>query len=70
MTASDPDGDTLTYSATGLPDGLTINPTTGVISGTLTYASAALSPYTVTVTATDPSAAAGNKTFPWTVGAR
>ena len=54
VVATDPDaGDTLTYSATNLPDGLTINPTTGLISGTLTYASAALSPYTVTVTATD-----------------
>ncbi len=33
--ASDPNGDTLTYSATGLPQGLTIN-ATGVISGTPT----------------------------------
>ena len=33
--ATDADGDTLTYSATGLPAGITIAPATGVISGTL-----------------------------------
>ena len=31
---SDPNGDPLTYSANGLPGGLTISPTTGLISGT------------------------------------
>ena len=40
VTASDPDGDALTYSATGLPASLSISPTTGVIGGTLTYTSA------------------------------
>src|SRR5439155_7552736 len=38
--ASDPDGDAVTFSATGLPSGLSIPPTTGVISGTLSYSSA------------------------------
>ena len=33
--ATDADGDTLTYSATGLPTGISIAPATGVISGTL-----------------------------------
>ena len=34
--ATDADAaDTLTYSATNLPDGITINPSTGVVSGTL-----------------------------------
>ncbi|MFP4121740.1 MAG: putative Ig domain-containing protein, partial [Coleofasciculus sp.] len=31
---TDPDGDSLTFSATGLPKGLNLNPETGVISGT------------------------------------
>ena len=38
IVASDADGDVLTYSATNLPAGLTINPSTGVISGTPTAA--------------------------------
>jgi len=37
----------VTYSAVGLPPGMSINPTTGVISGTTTYSST----YPVTVTA-------------------
>ncbi|GAB4521138.1 MAG: hypothetical protein OHK0046_32160 [Anaerolineae bacterium] len=41
--------DTLTYSASGLPEGLTINPTTGVISGTLGEAGSTA----VTVSVTD-----------------
>ena len=55
----------LTYSATGLPTGLTINPTTGVISGTPTTATG--SPFTVHVTVTDTSGASGSTTFTWTI---
>ena len=43
------DGDTITYSATGLPAGATINTNTGVISGTPT----SLGRYNITVIATD-----------------
>ena len=48
--ATDPDGDALTYAATGLPDGLSINTSTGLISGTLSSTSAGLHHVTVTVT--------------------
>jgi len=65
--ATDPDGDALTYSATPLPEGLTLNPTTGVVSGTLSYASAAGSPYTVTVTATDASGNSSTCSFTVTI---
>ena len=43
-------GDLLTYSAQGLPAGLTINPSSGLISGTI---SAAVGNYSVTVRVTD-----------------
>jgi len=64
VTASDPDGDALTFSATGLPPGLAIAPTTGVISGTLSYTSAGTRSVTVTATAGTLSTSTG---FTWTV---
>ncbi|WP_169745657.1 beta strand repeat-containing protein [Sulfurovum lithotrophicum] len=64
---SDPDGDTLTYSATGLPTGLSIDPNTGVISGTIDKSASQSGPYSVTVTAKDSSNASTSETFSWTV---
>lgn len=60
----DPDGDALTYSATGLPPGLSIN-AAGVISGTLGYTAAAT--YTPTVRVTDAKGASASTSFTWTV---
>jgi serine protease len=56
-------GQTLTYSATGLPPGLSINSSTGLISGTPTTANT----YSVSVTATDGTSATGSASFNWTV---
>ena len=67
IAASDPDDDTLIYSASGLPGGLTINGSTGLISGTISASASVGSPYAVTVTATDPSSAVGSASFNWTV---
>jgi subtilisin family serine protease len=53
----------LQWSATGLPAGLAIDPSTGVITGAPTAVSAG----TVTVTATDAAAQTGHVTFGWTV---
>ena len=64
---SDPDGDTLTYSASGLPAGLSIDPATGVISGTIDRSASQSGPYTVTVTATDPAGASTSTQFTWNV---
>ncbi|MEE9493363.1 MAG: putative Ig domain-containing protein, partial [Gammaproteobacteria bacterium] len=51
VSASDPDNDPLTYTAVGLPSGMQIQTTTGVISGTLDQNSAG--PYSVSVTVSD-----------------
>ncbi|MFI0724301.1 M4 family metallopeptidase [Streptomyces sp. NPDC021224] len=61
--ATDPAGSVLTYRATGLPAGLSVNSTSGLISGTPTTAVTA----SVTVTATNTSGAAGSATFTWTI---
>jgi hypothetical protein len=56
-------GQTLAYSATGLPAGLSINSSTGLISGTPTSAATS----NVTVKATDTTGASGSAAFSWTI---
>jgi hypothetical protein len=56
-------GQTLAYSATGLPAGLSISSSSGLISGTPT----ATGTSSVTVTAKDTTGATGTATFSWTV---
>jgi subtilase family serine protease len=56
-------GQTLTYSATGLPTGLSISSSTGLISGTPTTSGS----YSVTVTAKDTTSASGSASFTWTI---
>ena len=70
VTASDSDeGDTLTYGASELPDGLAIGAATGLISGTISYDASASSPYTTTLTVTDDGVPQLTDvvTFTWTV---
>ncbi|MDR7947756.1 retention module-containing protein, partial [Achromobacter aegrifaciens] len=68
---SDPDtSDKLTFTATGLPPGLTIDPNTGIITGTIDHSASQggnNGVYTVTVTATDPSGATTSQDFNWDV---
>ena len=63
VSASDPNGDSLTYSAFGLPNGLSIAAGTGVISGTTTAAGS----FSPTVTVTDSGGLFATATFSWTV---
>ncbi|MDJ0344291.1 putative Ig domain-containing protein [Streptomyces sp. H10-C2] len=56
-------GQTLTYSATGLPAGLSVNASSGLISGTPTATGSS----NVTVTAKDGTNASGSTSFTWTV---
>ncbi|MGL6096177.1 MAG: Ig domain-containing protein, partial [Fimbriiglobus sp.] len=60
---TDADGDKLTYSATGLPAGLTLNASTGQITGRLT----ALGSSEVTVTTSDAFGGKVTTSFTWTV---
>ncbi len=67
---TDVDNASLTFSASGLPAGLAINPATGLISGSIdSHASTGgtAGVYSVTVTATDASGALATTTFTWTV---
>jgi hypothetical protein len=61
LVASDPEGLPITFSATGLPAGLTLNTNTGFISGTPTAASI----YSVTVTVSD-GVLSTSQSFTWT----
>ena len=64
ISASDADGNPLTYSASGLPAGLGINSANGLISGTPT----APGSYTVTVTVSDGFVGGtASASFGWTV---
>jgi hypothetical protein len=63
ISATDSGGAALTYSATGLPAGLSINSTSGLVSGTPTTAGT----YSVTVTAKDSTGASGSASFTWTI---
>ncbi|WP_030320512.1 putative Ig domain-containing protein [Streptomyces sp. NRRL B-3229] len=64
ISATDSAGATLTYSASGLPTGLSIAGSTGKITGTASTAGT----YQVTVTAKDSTGASGSASFTWTVG--
>jgi large repetitive protein len=63
--ASDPDGDTLAWSATGLPTGLAINSGSGLITGTVSTVGS----FTVTLRVDDGHGGNASTSFNWTVSA-
>ena len=65
LSASDPDGDSLTYSATGLPSSLSLNSSTGLISGSL--ASGSVGNYSVNVSVSDGRGGSDSESFSWSV---
>jgi hypothetical protein len=67
INATDPDGDPLIFSAQGLPEGLSINPANGWITGATEDGATLLSPYEVTVRVQDENGLADQGTFNWYV---
>ncbi|MBC2840231.1 malectin domain-containing carbohydrate-binding protein [Robiginitalea sp. SC105] len=55
------------YSATGMPPGISIEPTTGLIFGNIDTGASAGSPYNPTVTVSKPGSASVQVNFSWTV---
>ena len=64
LSASDPDGDSLTYEVSGLPPELAVNPSTGAISGKLPFSVGGS--YDVTASVSDGTAS-DSVTFRWVV---
>lgn len=63
LLGSDPEGQALTFGATGLPPGISVQASTGFISGSATTAGS----YPVTVSAND-GVVTSSQSFTWTVG--
>jgi hypothetical protein len=68
ISASDSAGHSLSLAATGLPSGLSMNSSSGVISGTIASNADASGPYSVTLTATDAAVnVSASQTINWVV---
>ncbi|WP_411844892.1 carbohydrate-binding protein [Roseibacillus persicicus] len=63
VSGADADNDPLTYRATGLPAGLTIDPNSGRITGRPTSPQS----YTPIITVSDPDGEQAARTFSWTI---
>ena len=64
---ADIEDEALTYSAAGLPEGLSVDPATGLISGSIVSSASQLGPYQVTLTATDSNGESAEMTFTFNV---
>ena len=65
VVAADLDGDGLSYAASGLPTGVSIDTSRGLISGTISFTAAGS--HAVTVSVTDGTATAVVDNFTWTI---
>ena len=62
-----PHNEALTFSATDLPDGLTIDPNSGVVTGTVADDAVSSTSYAVSITATDAYGDQATEEFSWSV---
>jgi hypothetical protein len=60
-------GATLSYAASGLPAGLSVNAGTGVISGTVAAGNTGIGSFSPTITASDGTSSSSS-TFNWSIG--
>jgi hypothetical protein len=67
VTAAAAFGNAVTFTAAGLPGGLTIDSATGAITGTIANDADANGPYDASVTATDTNGNSVTKSFSWVV---
>jgi hypothetical protein len=68
LKATDPEGTPVRYSAAGLPPGLRIDETSGLVSGTVRgHGYTRRAGYTVTLSASDVAGATASRTFEWFV---
>lgn len=65
LSASDPDGETLSFSASGLPNGAVLDPVSGAFGWTPGYDQSGV--YTLSFTATDPTGLSASETLSITV---
>ena len=70
ITYTDLENNNITFSATGLPTGLSIDPVTGLISGTISAGAEGSNPYVATITITDDGLPVKGDSLAliWTVG--
>ncbi len=67
LPATDLDGDTLAWTATGLPPGLAIDPTTGTISGTVSPTAGVQPSYSTVVTVSDGFRGSDIQSWLWVI---
>jgi hypothetical protein len=67
ISANDPEGGAVNFVAENLPPGLSIDPTTGVVNGTIANGAADGTPYTVTINVSDAEGLTTSLAFNWLV---
>ena len=65
--AIDPDDGVLSFGGSGLPPGISVDPATGRVSGTIGFQAASASPFSSVLYVADPEGATDSVSFTWAV---